>query len=1101
MPAPVGRRTTIAWAVGIAVHACCLTASAQDARRSFLVPRGPAGPSIEAFARQADVNVLASTRSLAGITTNEVSGALSVRDALAKLIAGTGLSSRITQSGTIFITAPVPPPAAPVNSAHSARAREQSAPVGERQVIVTGSRLVSRGYSAPSPTTVLTDVEIAQSGTQVIETILAQQPQFFGSIYNAAGNAGSMGVVSFNLRGLGEQRSLTLVNGRRYTITDTNSLSDLNTIPAALVRRVEVVTGGSSAIYGSDAVAGVVNFIIRNDFQGMELATATKRDARTKTPANSLTLTAGSNFAHDSGNAVVSVDYYNRGGILRSQVPWAATGLADGCVTPASYTDRGAGVPVAVPAGQSCTGAGGRPGFVAANSALIAGGRFFGVPTYGSAQSNPDLDAALHAAGLAGMSDFGFTFDRGSDTARPALDPADRYNNNAFNYMQTPLRRVMLSSFVNYQFERGPTGYLELHLSDSRGQTVTAPAFVNTTMLVDTDNPYLAARDQAVLRQLDLAESGPRTLRLGPRTYATTPGDGLALLGISRRNTEMAPRVDDVERKVFRVMVGVKGDLPGNMAYDGYYSYARTRLTDREPNNFSLSRWQDAMLAAGAAAPVLNPFGPGSLSPAALDAVVVATTSGTSNEQQVAAGNLTGTVATMPAGPVDFNAGFEWRHNRIVMKPDAVTVAQDVAGQFVSLPVAGSVDVKELYAEVRVPLLKDAPFARRLSLNGAGRYSAYSLQGLGGVWTHSAGLQWQPVRDVTVRSQLQRAIRAPNIGELYSSQVAETPTVNDPCSNRDAAVSRTAALRALCVATGVPQGAVFSAGVQPNVQIAAVNGGNDKLGPETANTITFGVVYAPQRIANLAFSVDYYRINLSGAIAPFGGNLQNLFDLCYNLFANAGNAYCKAIHRDPSTGALMGGTAYVDQTLANTGGIRTEGVDINAQYAFDIGGAGRIDIGSHWSFTRDYTFTPVQNLPTLENHCVGAYGAICGMPAPRWKGSTRVAWHDGPLTLALHHRFIGQVMRDTLLLPLRQGKAQPNPADITAATIRAQHYVDLSFALALPGGIALHGGVENVFDRQPPLLGSGAVTWGVGTAPGVYDIYGRSLFLALDKRF
>ena len=1087
----------------MAMHAFCLTAAAQEVRRPFHVPRGPAGTAIQEFARQADVSVLASATSLEGITTNEVSGEMSVSDALAKLIAHTGLSSRVNPNGTIFIVAPPP---APRRQASGAKARTPPAPAdtepgAEQTVIVTGSRLVSRGYSAPSPTWVLAGPDIALSGTQVMETILAQQPQFFGSIYNATGNAGSMGVVAFNLRGLGEQRSLTLVNGRRYTITDTNSLSDLNTIPAALVKRVEVVTGGSSAIYGSDAVAGVVNFIIRNDVQGLELATETKRDAYTKTPANSLTLTAGSNFAHDDGNAVVSIDYYNRGGILRSQFPWAAVGLADGCVTPASYSDRGAGVPLAVPAGQTCTGAGGRPGFVAANSALIPGGRFFGVPRYGSAQSTPGLDAALRAAGLAGMSDFGFTFDRGSNAARPALDPADRYNNNAVNYMQTPLRRVMLSSFVNYRLENGARSYLELHLSDSRGQTVTAPSFVNTTMLVDTNNPYLSAPDRAVLRQLDQAESGATTIRLGPRQYTTTPGDGLALLGLSRRNTEIGPRIDDVERKVLRTMFGMKGELPGNLAYDVYYSYARTRLVDREPHNFSLSRWQDAMLSAGGAAPVLNPFGPGSLSAAALDAVAVATTSRTSNEQQVAAGNLAGTIGNLPAGPVDFSAGFEWRHNRIVLQPDALTLGQDIAGQFVGLPVSGSIDVRELYAEARVPLLREAPWAERLSLNGAARYSAYSLKGMGGVWTHSAGVQWMPVRDVTVRSQVQRAIRAPNIGELYSARIADTPTVNDPCSSRDLAVSRTAALRALCVATGVPAAAVFSAGVQPNVQIAAVNGGNDKLGPETANTITFGVVYTPRRAANLAFSADYYRINLGGAIAPFGGNLQNLFDLCYNVFANAGNAYCQAIHRDPSSGALMGGNSYVDQTLANTGGIRTEGVDLNAQYGIDVGGAGRLDIGSNWSFTRDYTFTPVQNLSGVKNRCVGAYGAICGMPAPRWRGSTRATWRQGALTLSLHYRFVGNVMRDTVLLPLRQGKVQPDPADITAATIKAQHYVDLSFALALPGGVNVRGGIDNVFDRPPPLLGSGAVTWGVGTAPGVYDIYGRSVFLGLDKRF
>nr|WP_229259549.1 TonB-dependent receptor [Duganella aceris] len=994
---------------------------------------------------------------------------------------------------------------APVHApAHAEPAPPPDEDAEATQIVVTGSRLVSRGYQAPSPVSVVDGEELRLSGAQTVETLLVQSPQFSGNIYNAAGNGGSLGVVALNMRGLGEQRSLTLVNGRRYTVTGADALTDLNTIPAALVKRVEIVTGGSSAVYGSDAIAGVINFILRDDFKGVELSSETRRDLHTNTPANQLTLTAGGNFAGDKGNAVISVDYFNRGGMLRQQVGWARVGFADGCVTPASFSDRAAGVPLPVPAGQTCSGAGGRAGLIVANSAATPAGRFFNIPTYGAAESNPALNGALAAAGLRNMSSFGVTFDPGSDAARAAIDPDDRYNNTAANYMQTPLRRAMVNSFVNYKFDDRSTGYIEAHYSSNRADTAIAPGGVANNVLVDTNNPYLSAPDREVLRQMDLAESGTTTIAQGTASYSTTPGDGLAVLGINRRNAEAGPRVSAYERNVFRSVIGARGTLLEDLRYDVYYSYARTMLTERQTGNFSLSGWQNAMLSVGGAAPLLNPFGANTLSPQALQAVTVSSKNTSVYEQQVAAGNLAGSPLDLPAGPVDVNTGFELRSNRIALTPDALNVTGDISGQGIILPVAGSTNVKELYAEMRVPVLRDAPFARQLSLNGALRYSDYSMKGSGGVWTHSLGAQWEPVHDVTVRAQIQRAIRAPNIGELYGPRNPLTPVANDSCSNRVSAAAQTAALRALCVASGVPNAAVFTAGVQPNAQVATLAGGNPSLAPETADTTTFGLVYTPHSIPNLAFSADFYKINVDGAVASLGGTLQNLFDLCYKVFADANSVYCKAIHRDPVTGAMGGGNAYVDQSLSNTGGIKTSGIDLNAVYSRDIGygpwpGASRIEIGGNWTYTREYTFTPVQEFPNLKNFCVGSFGAICGAPAPKWKGIGRINWRNGPLTLLLRGRYTGEVLRDTYLLPLRQGSAAPAMEDVSVARIKAQQYVDLSLSLKLADQMVVHFGINNLFNRDPPLLGSGAVTWALGTAPGTYELYGRSMFFGLAK--
>ena len=664
----------------------------------------------------------------------------------------------------------------------------------------------------------------------------------------------------------------------------------------------------------------------------------------------------------------------------------------------------------------------------------------------------------------------------------------------------------MVNSFAKYDITGGVTGYVEAHFSHYKSDVQIAPLALTSSVLVDVNNPYLSASMREVLRQMDIAETATTTIQAGLTRYTNAPNDGRVTLTSNRRFAEGGPGRGTSERNVFRTAVGIRGDLGSDFNYDLYYSYANTKLVEGQTAGISRTKFQQALLSQGGAAPAINIFGP-NITPAAYAAISVPQTNVTSNIQHVVAGNITGSTASflkLPAGPVDFSVGFEWRKNALSVDPDALgALGEAVTPLGTPSRVRGSTTVKEVYGEARIPILSDVPFFHRLSVNGAARYSKYDTKGVGGIWTNSMGLQWEPIRDATIRAQFQRALRAPGVDELFGPQSGGTPVVNDPCSNRAPASSQTAAIRALCIATGVPAANVFTSIVQPNAQVGTLNGGNPNVGPEKADTFTLGIVYTPSAVPGLGISLDFYKIKLGGAIAPLGGGIQNTFNLCYNLLQDASSPYCQAIHRDPSSGELTSNNLtdgyHVDQFLANTGGIKTAGVDLNVRYAFNLGG-GRVNLNTALSYTDKYSFIPVQDL-AVTNNCVGSFGSICGQPAPRFKGISRVSWEKGPLTLSLRHRFTGRVTRDLYLVPLRQGLTPPVKSDITAATVATQHYFDFAFSANVTKGIELTGGINNLLNNSPPLLGSGAQTWGVNTAPGVYEIYGRSYFLGAKVRF
>jgi outer membrane receptor protein involved in Fe transport len=373
------------------------------------------------------------------------------------------------------------------------------------------------------------------------------------------------------------------------------------------------------------------------------------------------------------------------------------------------------------------------------------------------------------------------------------------------------------------------------------------------------------------------------------------------------------------------------------------------------------------------ATPVLNIFGQ-NISQAGVDAINVNSTNVTNADQQVAVATIGGEAFDLPAGAVNFSVGLEWRSAEAEYIPDEFLRSGDVVGFNPGLPTSGDITSKEFFAEVRVPILADIPAIQNLTLNGGYRSSDYDLDGVGRVSTYLYGLDWRVNDSVAFRGQFQRAIRAPNIGDLFGGQNLNFQGLTDPCSIRNTA-NRTATVRQLCEATGVPAISVFGGGVQPNDIIPVLSGGNPDLQEESSDTTTLGVVLTPSFVDDLVVTIDYFDIKLFGAIAQLGGGAQNTLNLCYFTVQDATSDFCQAVHRDPASGAIV--VPYsLNVQQANIGRLATVGVDLGARYGWDAGfgmeGASRFDINTQWTYTDKFTITPMLEVPQNRNRCVGA---------------------------------------------------------------------------------------------------------------------------------
>lgn len=956
--------------------------------------------------------------------------------------------------GTAFIATPVLAQDEPADEATAtAESGESDAPI-----VVTGSRIARRDLTSTSPVAVVAQEEFTLSGTVNVEQVVNTLPQVVPGAGSFSNNPGG-GVATLNLRGLGSQRNLILVNGRRYMFFDASQRVDVNTIPSFLLESVDVVTGGASAVYGSDALAGVINFRLREDLAGMiaggQYSVTEKGDGSRYNGYVAI----GTPFADGKGHITAYGEYYKRGSIGQGERDFSRFAQADGAGVLVSGGSAG------VPQGRivAVGNAANPTATIGAGTNYIGSGAFFATP----------------------------------GTSRPYAGAADSYNYAPANFLMVPQERWTIGAYGEYEISDSVSVYTELSFINNRveNELAATPITQNVDVNIATACTRLSAADCAQITLIGSRQNAAQAASPGGNSAfpAFTAGSGsfaalapgFARLQINTRTTQIANRNSSDDRNAYRALVGLKGNITDSLTYDAYYMYARTRNSNIQEGNVSRSAFT-RLVGNG----TCNPFGLDQYSAACLAGVSILAQNTDISELQVATASVSGPLYTMPwaSEPVAFAAGVEWRSMSGQFIPDTALQSGDVVGFNAGQSTAGSYTAKEVFGEINVPLVTDSAI-HRLELNGAVRYSDYSLANVGGVWAYAGGARFAPVEDIEFRGQYQRAVRAPNVSELFGGSSVGFPPATDPCALASAATNAT--IRAVCVATGVPNASVGQAFIQPNAQIQGAFGGNPNLQEEVADTWTVGAVLRPRFVPGLNVTVDYYNIQIDSAIATAGGGVNGILNLCYNVIQNAASPVCQLISRD-SQGIISGPPFVVSAGNANLSSLKTTGLDIQVDYnqplSFSLWGAddSRLNFFFLTTYTKENSFQATVGVGDPVE-CAGKFGLNCGNPTPKWKWSSRLSWIDGPMTTSLRWRHVGAVDDDddtTLFVVDR---------------LPAYDLFDLSAGWDVTDNFSFNIGVNNLFNKQPVIIGSNQEQ--ANTYPGVYDVLGRDFFVSAQMRF
>jgi len=998
-------------------------------------------------------------------------------------------------------------------------------------IIVTGSRIPQPNLTSAAPVTVVSDQDIKLSGSSRIEDVLNQLPSV-GAAQGAGQANGATGTAEVDLRYLGPKRTLALVNGRRMTPGDpneNNQSADLNLLPSSLIKRVEVLTGGASSVYGADAVAGVVNFIIDTEFEGVRLdgqistyqhhngnpsigsglnvrdilnaksfdfPTGSDADGR----AYDLTATIGAGFDDGRGHALAYFGYRNVRPVLASQRDFSSC----------TIQNTSAGVPTC---GGSATAA---PGNV-----------LFFVPGQTS--------STIGALGPG-------TITQGTSNV---------FNFAPFNYFQRPDERYIAGAFANYEINDAIKPYLEFMFMDDRTLAQIAPSgdFAQT-LTINCDNPLLSAQ------QFDVICNNPANLINGflgntptpagagfnpnpdappinfvdPTTGQTYNRAGFQLL---RRNVEGGPRIADLRHTSFRGVLGARGDLNNAFSYDAYYQYGRTNYTQVYRNEFSVARVTRALDV------IDDPRTPGVVDPicrSVLDASdvnclpydafgaspsqasinylnVFGVIQGTTSEK-ILNGNITGTLgeygfrSPWAEDGIGVNFGFEHRKESLDLNPDQSFQTNDLAGQGgATLPVSGNFKVNEIFAEAQIPIIQKG-FVEELSLGAGYRKSWYKVSN-GRKYdtdTFKLSAEFAPIRDIRFRAALNRAVRAPNIQELFGPQSVALDGTVDPCAGTPVTATDFG-----CIAQGLRVGQTVTP--NPAGQYNGLLGGNPLLTPEKATTKTLGVVLQPSFLPRLAVTVDYFNIKLKDAIQGFGADA--VVNTCVSQStATFVSPACALIFRDAGGSLWLTSNGFVTDIPTNTSKITTSGIDLNVSYSHRLGGLGNLSASFVGSYLNKYRNDNGLSEPY---ECDGFYGPVCSggvvaasAPMPKWRHKARATLQTPfGLGLSVQSRYVGKVKAETLQ---DNGTVGGDFNFDPGTRIKAQTYFDLAATYTLLERVNLRAGVNNVLDNDPPLVTSGNAgkngsnlcptgPCNNNTFPGTWDALGRFFYLGATIDF
>ena len=904
------------------------------------------------------------------------------------------------------------------------------------EIITTGSRIKRKDFTSNAPVATVGFEQIEMTGTVNTESLLNTLPQAVPGLDRTSNNPGN-GTATVNLRGLGSNRTLVLINGTRVVPTSSGGSVDINSIPNALIDRIEVLTGGASAVYGSDAVAGVVNFILKDNFEGVQINAGFEQTFDSDAGIYSSDITVGANTADGRGNVTLNFAYTDRDDLFQG----------DRAFSSVAQFDDGAG-------GLEPGGSSGIPG-----TSIFAG-----------------------ALGIFSPDSFGVTFDPDGSIRPFDTDGAvnDFYNYAPVNYIQLPQTRYQATALGHFDLSDRATAYARTHFTSSKvpQQLAPTPIFQTSTFTLD-GNPFLTAASQA---ELQVFGDG-----------VDTDGDGIDDTGtafLRRRLLEVGPRISDSTFMSFQVQGGIKGEITDSWDFDAYVQVGNVSGSETQSGNVDRVRFDQALLldlsdptgatcvnpsgsgSTSACAPI-NIWGQGNISPEGAAYINTRVSSAFDYEQTIFGLNLTGDLGgfELPGGVIGTALGFEYIEDEFDFRPSQALASGNIAGFNGSPPVSGKFDVSSLYAEFYVPILDN------LDMELAYRSSDYSTAG--SVESYKLSGSWAPIESLRFRGGYNRAVRAPSIGELFSPQGENFPGATDPCSANGAP---DAATTAVCLATGVPANVVGTPAINLAAgQVRAIVGGNPALQAEEADTYTFGFVFQPDFVEGLSFSVDYFDIEIEEFVAAFGGGANNILDVCYNdaTVGGAGSPFCNVVTRRAD-----GTIESVLELSQNVALVTLKGVDVMASYDMDFMG-GDLRVNYIGTVTTESDFEAFVGADMIE--CAGNFGVDCGEPLPEYKHRATANWSNDDWTTMLSWRYVGEVNDDDL------------DTVYTVDKISGFSYFDLAGTYHFSDNYHLTVGIDNVADKSPPVIGDNDEQ--ANTYPATYDVFGRTYFIRASATF
>jgi outer membrane receptor protein involved in Fe transport len=1034
-------------------------------------------------------------------------------------------------------------PPAGIQSQESAGPAEENS---QGDIVVTGTLIRNPNLTSSSPVAVIGQEEMQLRQSNVAEELLRDLPGAVPSIGSAVNN-GNGGASFADLRGLGNFRNLVLLDGQRITPSSVVGRVDLNNIPLALVDRVDTLTGGAATTYGADAVSGVINFITRRDFAGMELNASSQITEEGDGHIFRADLTLGANFDDGRGNAVLSVGYQQADPVYQGARRFSLN----------NYTSTSGN---------------------AGGSGTTVPGRFTVGSTFNSI-----------------VPDGGFL--------RPYVGSRDAFNFNPYNIFQTPFERYNIFGAAHYEVADGIEVYTRGLFSKNVVETIIAPSGIfSSVAVIPVSNPFLPAAARATFcanNDFDRNTPGVQTITPAQCAAAATalsasdPNFRAFTTTIGRRTTELGPRLSEFQTTVFDYRAGIRLGITDTIDLDVSGAYGESQNEQNQQNYVLTSRLRTALYTTSAttcnlgASPVVNnanpllpPLAQPGASPSAGTGCVpvnlfgadgsilpdqipyLTADAGTQQRASLAQARALlsgdfGTSAPWAEDPIGFALGAEYRKYTGAQIADVLSQSAGELGGAggAVLNFDGAYDVKEIYGEIIAPLVQDRPFFNILTLEAGLRYSAYSVDAPGNpkydTTTWKAAATWEPVDGLRFRGNYQRAVRAPNINELFAPTVVGLTSLStDPCRSSNPARNPATdpALRAVCLLQGAPAAALTPtvqnpAGTILNPtagQAAGTFSGSLNLRPETADSYTLGVVFQPDFIPGLSVTVDYYHIRIKDAISqPTPGDIR---DGCFGdqngtgiTAASVNDPACLLFARDPVTGQLSGDPATTGGLIfpvSNSGRILTDGVDVGVNYRRDLGFA-----KLNWSFQGNYTrrsqFQAVvpgsvvpegfpgaggDLLPSVNRECVRYYSSNCGSPGsagpnsspgslqPKYSWNQRTTLSFGDVDVSLLWRHIGKMRAEPGVVAFEGTITTGALAgqQVNFGRIGAHDLFDLSARFGVSENFDMTITVQNLLDKDPPIVGStiGSTSFNSGnTYPSTYDSLGRRFAIGGRLKF